>query len=549
MLKKESQLEILDTLEIRQFQFPISKKVWQTKDQVVYFTLKQFGVDAVGNFLNVYNKYDEAPRFKRRYFNNVVVKFDTTANKKTKEYWDSLRPVQLEPEELKNYQIKDSIYKYNRDSVYSKRNRDSLLKLQGPIRWTQIVYKGFRRTNFAPKNPVEYSFEPLLSNLEYNTVEGVSLGLAGSISKTFSKSNQQLSFSPHIRYGFNNTVLNAWMSLALNKRTFSFNDEGGSSSRQNWSLSGGKRLSQFNESNPISETLNTFYTLLLRENYMKVFENYFGQLNYATRLNNGLRIQLKALYEDRNPLSNSSDFSIFENNHKIFTPNYPVEKLDTQFTRNQSFSSSLDLEFRPGMKYVEFPNGRFPVGSKFPTLAFSYQHGWRGVLGSDVDYDKWSFTFWDAINFKLKGKLNYRFGVGGFLNTKSVFIQDYQHFNGNQLIFASQYMNSFQLAPYYANSTTASFYATGHLEHHFNGMLTNKIPLFRKLNWDLVAGTNAFYVNPQNNYVEIFGGIENILKVFRVDVVTSYLNGNHGQSGIRIGLGGLLGNNIRLNRK
>jgi len=125
-----------------------------------------------------------------------------------------------------------------------------------------------------------------------------------------------------------------------------------------------------------------------------------------------------------------------------------------------------------------------------------------------------------------------------------VFIQDYRHFNGNQIFFASEYLNSFQVAPYYANSTTTSFYTTLHAEHHFNGLLTNKIPLFKRLKWNLVAGTNAFYVNQDNNYVEVFAGLENIFKLFRVDVVGSYLNGNNGQIAVRLGLGGLLGGKI-----
>ena len=127
-------------------------------------------------------------------------------------------------------------------------------------------------------------------------------------------------------------------------------------------------------------------------------------------------------------------------------------------------------------------------------------------------------------------------------------MQDLQFFNGNQTIFASEYMNSFQLAPYYANSTTAHFYAVGHIEHHFNGLLTNKIPLFRRLNWYLVAGGNAFYVRANNNYTEVFGGIENILKIFRVDFVGSYLNGKTGQFGVRVGFGGLIGGKVKVRR-
>jgi hypothetical protein len=72
-------------------------------------------------------------------------------------------------------------------------------------------------------------------------------------------------------------------------------------------------------------------------------------------------------------------------------------------------------------------------------------------------------------------------------------------------------------------------------------MLTNKIPLFRRLKWNLVAGSNAFYVNRDNNYVEIFGGLENIFKLIRVDVVGAYLNGKAGQVTMRIGFGGLFG--------
>ena len=118
-----------------------------------------------------------------------------------------------------------------------------------------------------------------------------------------------------------------------------------------------------------------------------------------------------------------------------------------------------------------------------------------------MNFDKWHFNIWDDKNLKLAGTFRYKIGIGGFINRKKVMIQDYQHFNGNLSILAGEYLNSFQLAPYYANSTTATFFSIVHLEHHFNGLLTNKIPLFKRLNWNLVAGGNAFYVNGKNNYV------------------------------------------------
>jgi hypothetical protein len=142
--------------------------------------------------------------------------------------------------------------------------------------------------------------------------------------------------------------------------------------------------------------------------------------------------------------------------------------------------------------------------------------------------------------------LNYKIGVGGFINRKNVPIQDYQHFNGNQSLLAGEYLNSFQLASFYANSTTASLFSIVHLEHHFNGLLTNKIPFFNRLNWNLVAGGNSFFINQNDNYSELFVGVENILKVFRIDFVAAYQDGNRTITGIRIGTAGLIGDNIKI---
>ena len=548
LLLKESQLEILDTLSIRQIHAPIGKDgrdVWQVKDQVVYFTFSIMGFNAVGNFLNVYNNYDVAPRWRKKWFNNVFMKFDTAANKKTRAYWDSIRPLPLEPEEVTNYIIRDSIYQSTLDSLGSRRNRDSLLKKQGHITFLQIASTGINRSNFSQPSPFRWSMEPLLSNIEYNTVEGLNANIDGALSKSFDKGAHVVMLSPHIRYGFHNTRLNPWATLSWDRRSFIGDGEDFSSTRQSWSISGGKRVLQFNQDNPISEYVNGLYTLFFRRNYMKIYESWFGRLDYNVRMDNGMVIKASAAYEDRLPINNTTGYSLVHYNDRDFTPNYPYEKLTEQFPRHQAVLTGVEVQYQPGQRYIEFPRRKMSVGSKYPTFSLMYQKGWSGILGSDVNFDKWQFSVWDDVNLRLKGKLRYRLGVGGFLNDRSVFIQDYQHFSGNQTFIANAYMNGFQLAPYYANSTTTAFYATGHIEQHFNGMLTNKIPLFRRLNWYLVAGANAFYVNRDNNYTEVFGGLENIFKLFRVDVVASYLNGRYGQTGVRVGMGGLLGSGLR----
>jgi hypothetical protein len=545
-LSKTSQLEIIDTLQITQIHVPVSNEVWRVKNQLLHFNFKQFGIDAIGNFVNVYSSYTINPVYPKKYFDNIIIKYDTGVNKKPAAYWDTIRPVPLEAEERKDYQVKDSVYQLQKDSMLSKRSVDSLNKRQGKVKPLDIFWNGINRRHYSKTGSTNWGVQSLIKNLEYNTVEGVVLNTNLFYNKYLKKIRSNFSIQPHIRYGFSNTHLNAWADIGFSTRDWSSDKK---IKLQSWSLSGGKRVNQFNKESTLEPLANSINTLFWGDNFMKIYENYFGSVGFNKRYESGLRFNINALYEDRLPVDNTTKFTVFKKDSVNITPNYPYEKLNGQFLRDQALIVSFEVSIKPGQKYIQFPDNKVAVGSKYPTFSFAYSKGIQNIFGSDADFDKWKFTVNDSKNFKLAGELKYKVGMGGFLNSKKVFIQDYQHFNGNRSAAASEYVNSFQMAPYYANSTIAQFYSFGHLEHHFNGLFTNKIPFFKKLNWNLVAGSNAFYVNTDNNYVEIFAGIENIFKVLRVDFVAAYANGKKGLTGVRFGLGGVIGGAIKADRK
>jgi len=202
--------------------------------------------------------------------------------------------------------------------------------------------------------------------------------------------------------------------------------------------------------------------------------------------------------------------------------------------------TTVSLRWQPGVKFVEYPKRRFVVPSEQPVFNLTLTKGWKNLFGSDVDFGKWLLSVEDDLNMKLGGTVKYFAEVGGFINNSNVQLPDWRHFNGNQTIVASPFVRSFQLAPYYANSTRDKFFATAHVEWHLNGLLTNKIPLFRRLNWNLVTGSNAFLVDASRNYMEIFVGLENIFKTLRVDVVAGYDGFNKKPTtGIVLGFNGL----------
>ncbi len=541
-LTKTAQLEIMDTLQITQLHVPVDNTIRRVKNQLLHFNFKQLGIEAGGNFLTVYSDYNVTPKFSRKYFDNIVIKYDTGVNKKTVAYWDSARVVPLENDEDLDYKKKDSIYLQNKDSLLSRRSIDSLNKNQPKIKPFDIFLNGVRRSHYSKTKTISWGIDPLITNAEYNPAEGAVVNLNGYISKFGRNSRSGVSFRPSVRYGFNNTHFNPQASLTF----FTREQDSTTTKLKRYSIafSGGKRVSEFNKEGNFPPLRNTISTLFYGKNYLKTYENYFGSIAYSRRFESGLRLLVYGLFENRIPLNNTTNFTIYKSDSNKITPNFPSERIASQFLQHKALIAGFSVSFKPGQRFIQFPTYKVAIGSKYPTFTLNYSKGINNVLNSDVDFDKWRFSIQDDKNLKLAGTFKYKLGVGGFLNSKKVFIQDFQHFNGNRVISASEYVNSFQLASYYGNSTTETFYSFGHVEHHFNGLFTNKIPLFRKLNWNLVAGSNAFYVNKNNNYMEVFGGLENIFKIFRVDAVVGYDKNNKVSTGLRIGAGGLLGGSI-----
>lgn len=544
LLTSEYQLELMDSLEIRQTHVPVTGDVWRVKDQVMQISFSKFGFRMGGSFVNVYSDYDVHPNFPPKFFDNIFLKYDTAYDKQQHAYWDSVRPVPLEPDEVKDYREKDSIAKAARDSAFSRYRLDSLQHKQKPVTVMNVLWSGvsrkyyFRRDSAIENHTLD--IRGLAKSLKYNTVEGLALALEPELLINTGEETS-LRITPFIRYGLSNTHLNAYTEINFRndsriRKRYGHND---------WTLAGGKRVSQFNQDNPIDNIANEFYTLLLKENYMKIYENWFAKLRYSRTFQTNDQLSVGVNYESRIPVENTTDFVFFRNDKKMFTPNHPYEMANVPFEKHQALVVDVNFTFQPGQQFVELPDRKIPFGSKYPTFRIGYSKGIPDIANSVVDFDKWSFSVQDNMNFKLLGEFRYHVGVGGFLNDRNVQIPDYQHFNGNQTFYNLKYLNSFQLAPYYRYSTTAAFYTTVNAEHHFNGLLTNKIPLFNRLKWNLVAGANAFYVNSDNNYMEVFGGIENILKMIRVDVVAGYQSKEDTRIGVRVGFGGILGNVVK----
>lgn len=518
VLTKQSQMNFADTVRIEQLYQMLGVNQWVLQSQVLIPAVKFFGFDAYGSFANVYRNFNIDPAFTKKDFGSTVLKYEAGSNKKPITYWDSIRPLPLTVEEKRDYIKKDSLEQLRNDPHYL----DSLDRINNKFKFSNILFGG--KTISNQKKKLTYAIPSLLQGISFNTVEGLVLDVPVTIRKEFTD-RKSLTIIPHVRYGFSSERFYGWGTVRYNfgKKYFS-----------NVSVSGGKRVYQHNNENPIEPMQNTISSLLYKNNFMKLYEANYGRISFSKGIGAGFTVFGNFQYQDRIPLLNTTDYSWSNRKLKTYTVNYPAENTAGNFIRHQASVLTVGITVQPKSKYIEFPDRTINIGSSWPTFNLQYTKGINGLFGSDVDYDKWQLTVRDNLNLKLAGRFSYRLQTGGFLNSKSVQIQDMKHFPGNRLFMSSDYLSIFQLTPYYLYSNKEAIYGAAFAEHHFNGFLTNKIPGFKKLNWNLVAGASAMWL-PKQTYAEWHVGFENIFRFFRVDLVTGYQQGKRPVYEIKLG--------------
>jgi hypothetical protein len=71
--------------------------------------------------------------FRKKFFDRILMKYDSAFNRKDTNYWNSVRPVPLEKDEKRDFVVKDSLAKAEKDSFLTQGHIDSLRKHEKPL--------------------------------------------------------------------------------------------------------------------------------------------------------------------------------------------------------------------------------------------------------------------------------------------------------------------------------------------------------------------------------------------------------------------------------
>ncbi|MBT5402679.1 MAG: carboxypeptidase-like regulatory domain-containing protein [Crocinitomicaceae bacterium] len=174
---------------------------------------------------------------------------------------------------------------------------------------------------------------------------------------------------------------------------------------------------------------------------------------------------------------------------------------------------------------------RVSLGTKKPIITAQFTYGFKGVLDSDYEYQKAIIGWKHKVPLGILGNFKYRFELGKVWGAVPYPLLEI-HLGNETWTYNKLAYNMMNISEFVSDE-----YISASFEHHFDGLLFNKIPIIRKLKWREVATFKAIYgrLSPKHRremvlpyftsslsekpYSEVSVGIENIFQVFRVDAI------------------------------
>lgn len=477
-------------------------------------------------FRKMINEY-EKEALKESQAPNVIVDrsytIDSLATKRDSAYWANVRPVPLTPKEIRGYVRDDSLAKVQIAKVTGRDSANVIKK--GGFKFFDVFTGG--NYNFSPST--SFRLRPTIFNTYFNTVEGFNINLSGTLKHEFDSLRKSFQVTPVVRYGFSSEDLYSTIRLAYsNKR------EGGFS---RVAVEGGRFVAQFNEDEPIHPHINTFSSLLFRKNYMKIYEKQYAQLDYRYAPSDWLIFNTSVEWAQRQPLVNTSDFSLFYRKRE-YSPNEPVnyDLEETGFLKHEALSFKASVRYWPVKRYAIYNGIKRALRDRSPELLVSYEKGIANWLGSDVDFDHLAAGLKHSFVFGVSGKLEFELLGGTFLNKREMFFMDYKHFEGNRTILSSiRPAGAFRLLDYYIFSTDGDYFSA-HTHYQFRKFLITQLPEIRFSGIRENIFFNYLKTETSPHYYEVGYAIDRIFRLLRLEVAASFHDSHYQEVGLRIGL-------------
>jgi hypothetical protein len=423
--------------------------------------------------------------------------------------------------------LPDSFWEKNRhdtltgteSKIYS--NIDSLEKMPSFRRTMAIAT--FLFSGYTSVGGGGFEVGPAAAFYGFNPVEGFKLRLGG---RTTPKLSKRIYFETYGAYGFKDEKFKYFFGTTYslnNKSIYTFPLKFVRASYQHDTKIPGQELQFVQEDN--------FFLSFKRGNNDKWIYNDIFKLEYVHELQNRLSFTLG--YRNwRHTPAGSIVYNKIVNGNVVNIPSINTSEFSAQ------------VRWAPKEQFYQGKVFRIPIINKYPIFTLRFTAGVKGLFKSEYNYQN--------INLRVEkrvfmSQLGYSDVVveGGYTFGSAPYQLLTVH-RANQT-YAYQ-LNSYNLMNF--QEFVSDHYATLLLDHHFNGLIFNRIPLLKKLKLRELLSMKIIYggIRDQNNpdknpdlikfpttlgvpttfslskkpYIEGSVGIGNIFKLFRVDLIRRF---------------------------
>lgn len=499
---KQANLNFIEKIRIQQELEPTSDGAWIPVKNRVLINVSELSKASAGMLAKFYtsnkNISVNKPKDPSFYEKQILMEVDARQFEK-EDYWDTLRHEPLSETEKNVYKMIDTLQNIPVVKTYT-----DIIK---------IAINGYYSVG-------KIKFGPYISFMAVNNIEGLRLQPGFKTNHDFST---HWVLGGSVGYGFEDRK--------IKYRGFVQNIL----SRERWTTVSLSVRSDLGRVGIDDENLADNHLFLAAQRFGVFRRGYYfeeSRFNFQHDFVRGLTQRIAFRYSTFKPVFNfgyvlpenaSDTLSTFENAELI---------LETRYSRDEMF--------------IINDNERFSLGAKkWPVISLRYTHGFKGIAGSDFDYDKLRLSVLKRIRFGPLG-VGYLTFTGEYVFSNLPYPLLSLHLGNQTPFFAHVTYNLMDYGEFISDR-----YASLHYSHHFEGFLLNRIPLMRRLKWRLVGTSNVimggmvvknraliaeradpsaetkvgFLLNSKP-YIELGYGVENIFKFFRVDFIhrMSYLD-------------------------
>ena len=209
----------------------------------------------------------------------------------------------------------------------------------------------------------------------------------------------------------------------------------------------------------------------------------------------------------------------------------PISGIDDTITRIQTTEFTARFRWAKDEEFISGAFDRKTLRTKYPIFSIQGIFGVKDLFGADYNYQKVDFFIQQNVHIGALGRIVYGINVGKIFGQAAYpFLKVH---TGNQSIWLMD--NAFNMMDFFEFISDQYIEAT--LENHWDGFFFDRLLPFNKtLKLRLVTGARFAYgsISPKHGellripdftkqygdtpYTEVSMGIENILKLIRVDV-------------------------------